>query len=156
MSEDLKDKVRIINPTYNKIRVKRLAKGAILPKKARKSDAGFDLYSTANVTIPARSRALIPTNIAMEIPEGYCGFVCGRSGNTIKRGLVAQLGIIDSGYRNGIGIMAFNETDEPITVEAKERAAQILIIRVPNFELVEADELSDSERGLNGFGSSGQ
>lgn len=155
--DELWDKCRIVNPTFpTEIRFKLLSEDAKTPTKSRTSDAGFDLYATEDVTIAPSGRALVHTDVAMEIPKGYAGLVCGRSGNTIKRGLVGQLGVIDSGFRAGIGIMAFNTTSEPIVIKKGERAGQLLIVPVPDFTLVEVEELSDSDRGLDGFGSSGK
>jgi dUTP pyrophosphatase len=138
-----------------KVRFKKLNEKAVMPTKAHVTDAGFDLYASEAVTIPANGRAIIPTDIAMEIPQGYFGMAVGRSGNTIKRGLVGQTGIIDSGYRNGIGIMAFNFTSEDIAIAQGERAGQIVLMPILECELEQADSLSGSERGEGGYGSTG-
>jgi dUTP pyrophosphatase len=138
-----------------KVRFKKLNEKAVMPTKAHATDAGFDLYASEAVTIPANGRAIIPTDIAMEIPQGYFGMAVGRSGNTIKRGLVGQTGIIDSGYRNGIGIMAFNFTSEDIAIAQGERAGQIVLMPILECELEQADSLNGSERGEGGYGSTG-
>ena len=138
-----------------KVRFKKLNEKAVMPTKAHATDAGFDLYASEAVTIPANGRAIIPTDIAMEIPQGYFGMAVGRSGNTIKRGLVGQTGIIDSGYRNGIGIMAFNFTSEDIAIAQGERAGQIVLVPILECKLELADELGSSERGEGGYGSTG-
>lgn len=139
-----------------KVKFKRLNEKAVMPTKAHPTDAGFDLTASKTTVIPARGRDLIPTDIAMAIPEGYYGMVVGRSGNTIKRGLVGQTGIIDAGYRNGIGIMAFNTTDEDIVVEYGERAGQIVLMPILICEMEEADELTETDRGAGGYGSTGR
>ena len=137
------------------LKVKKLSEKAIVPTKNLPSDAGIDLYVPESITIPANSRALIKTNIAMAIPEGFCGLVTGRSGNTIKRGLVGQLGIVDSHYRGDVGIMAFNTTSEDITIESGERVGQIVIVPFLSVQPEECDELDETDR-KGGFGSSGK
>ncbi len=138
-----------------KIRIKKLTDEALMPKKAHPTDAGFDLYASADVTVPARGRVLIPTDIAMEIPEGYFGLVTGRSGLTIRKSLVGQVGIIDSHYRNGIGVMMFSHRDDDFTIVQGSRCGQILILPLAEVEeLVEADELGETDRE-GGFGSTG-
>ena len=139
-----------------KVKVKKLNPAAVIPTKAHPTDAGFDLVASKTTTIPANGRALIPTDIAMAIPEGYYGMVVGRSGNTIKRGLVGMTGVVDAGYRNGIGIMAFNLTNEDITVKQGERAGQIVLTPILQCELDEVDALDDTDRGTGGYGSTGK
>ncbi len=138
-----------------KIQIKKLSESATTPKKAHPSDAGFDLVASKTTTIPANGRALIPTDIAMAIPNGYYGMVVGRSGNTIKRGLVGMTGVVDAGYRGGIGIMAFNLTQEDITIKQGERAGQIVLTPILSCEMVVAEELDTTER-KGGFGSTGR
>ena len=137
------------------VKTKRLSDNAVLPTRAHHTDAGFDLVASQTTTVPANGRALIPTDIAMAIPEGYYGMVVGRSGNTIKRGLVGMTGVVDAGYRNGIGIMAFNLTASDIVVKQGERAGQIVITPILTCELREVSKLDDTERN-GGFGSTGK
>lgn len=139
-----------------KVQIKKLSENAVTPTKAHPSDAGFDLVASKTTIIPANGRALIPTDIAMAIPNGYYGMVVGRSGNTIKRGLVGMTGVVDAGYRNGIGIMAFNLTNENITIKQGERAGQIVLTPILNCEIEEAEELDTTERNQGGFGSTGR
>lgn len=139
-----------------KVRFKLLNDKAVMPRKAHPTDAGFDLVATQDCTIAANGRALIDTGVAMEIPEGYWGMVTGRSGNTIKRGLVGMVGVIDSHYRNAIGIMAFNLTDEDICIKAGDRVGQFIPIQLVPFEFEQADELEASDRGMGGYGSTGR
>lgn len=137
------------------VKFKKLSEKAITPTKAHPEDAGFDLCTVEDCIIPKRGRCILPTGIAMDIPVGYCGLVVGRSGNTIKRGLVGQLGVIDSGYHDGIGIMAFNMTDEDISVSIGERVGQILIIPHLATDFIENDNFEVMNRG-GGFGSTGK
>lgn len=140
-----------------KVKIKKLSADAVMPAKAHPSDAGFDLYAAADAIIPARGRALVPTDIAMEIPEGYFGLVTGRSGLTIREGIVGQVGIIDAHYRNGIGVMLFSHRDVNYVIHKGERCGQILILPLADVEgLVEADTLTTTDRGEGGYGSTGR
>lgn len=139
-----------------KIRFKKLDPKAVMPRKAHPTDAGFDLCCVTDYNIEPQERALIDTGVAMDIPLGYCGLVTGRSGNTIKRGLVGQLGIIDSDYRGTVGIMAFNMSKETISIRAGERVGQILIIPHLSADFEEAESLTETDRGVGGYGSSGR
>lgn len=98
---------------------------------------------------------MIGTGIAIDLPGDTVGLVTGRSGNTIRRGLVGQLGIIDAGYHGEIGVMAFNMTDEEIAIEKGERVGQLVIVHLPPIELDEATPFGESDRGQGGFGSTG-
>lgn len=137
-----------------KVKIKKLNDKAVMPSKAHATDAGFDLVAINDYVIPANGRCLIDTGIAIDIPIGYFGMVVGRSGNTIKRGLVGQTGIIDSGYRDSIGIMAFNMTDEDIIVKQGERAGQIIIVPYLPSHFENSDEFTVVNRN-GGFGSTG-
>lgn len=137
-----------------KVRFKKLSPEAVMPRYAHPTDAGLDLTAIETITVPANGRALIHTGIAMEIPIGYYGMVVGRSGNTIKRGLVGMTGIVDAGYRGEIGIMAFNLTDADIIIKQGERAGQIIITPTLDCETEEVKALPPSER-IGGFGSTG-
>lgn len=139
-----------------KVKIKRLHPDAAIPTKAHDTDAGLDLAAVEGVTIPARGRALLNTGIAIDLPHLHVGLVTGRSGNTIRRGLVGQLGIIDAGYHGAIGVMAFNATDEEIRIERGERIGQLVIVALPDLSLAEASELGVSDRGDGGFGSTGK
>lgn len=138
-----------------KIRFKKLSENAVMPKKAHKADAGFDLTATQDYIINENGRVLIDTGIAVEIPNGYFGMVTGRSGNTIRYGLVGQLGIIDSGYTGSIGVMLFNTTKFEKRIRKGERVGQLIIMPAPEVEFEEADKLSESDRGTGGYGSTG-
>ena len=120
--------------------------------------AGLDLYSAVDVAIEPMRRVMIPTGVAIALPEGYAGFVQPRSGLAAKKGLsiVNTPGLVDSGYRGELKVIAINtDTDEPITIARGERVAQLVVQRVPAVELVEVDELDATERGEGGFGSTG-
>ena len=124
-----------------------------MPTKAHASDAGFDLASVEEVTIEPNSRYAINTGIAVEIPLGYYGMVLGRSGNTMRKGLVGQTGIIDTGYYDEIKVMAFNTTETPIKINVGDRVGQLLIVPHLMCDFVEGDFTSNNRGG--GFGHSG-
>lgn len=136
-----------------KIKFKKLSQHAVVPTKAHQSDAGFDLASVEDITIEPNSRHAIDTGIAVEIPMGHFGMVLGRSGNTMRKGLVGQTGIIDTGYYDAIKVMAFNTTDEPIQINIGDRVGQLLIVPHLMCDFVEGDFTVDNRGG--GFGSTG-
>jgi dUTP pyrophosphatase len=119
-------------------------------------DAGFDLSACERVELAPGRRALVPTGLAVAIPEGYAGFVQPRSGLAVKHGIsiVNTPGLVDSGYRGELKVALVNtDADKPFVVEAGMRIAQLVVLPVPELELVEVDELPESERGVRGFGS---
>jgi dUTP pyrophosphatase len=129
----------------------------VIPARAYSGDAGVDLSSCARVELAPGERALIPTGLAVAIPEGYAGYVQPRSGLAAKHGIsiVNTPGLVDSGYRGELLINLINtDPSEPFVVEPGMRIAQLVVLQVPELELVEVDELPDSERGVRGFGSS--
>ena len=140
------------------VKIKRLDQELPLPRDANPGDAGLDLYSAVDVVIEPMRRVMIPTGVAIALPEGYAGFVQPRSGLAAKKGLsiVNTPGLVDSGYRGELKVIAINtDADEPITIARGERVAQLVVQRVPAVELVEVDELDATERGESGFGSTG-
>ncbi|MEM9204057.1 MAG: dUTP diphosphatase [Actinomycetota bacterium] len=131
-----------------------------LPAYARAGDAGVDLVAREDVTLaPAGGRALIPTGIAIALPEGYAGFVQPRSGLAFKHGVTClnTPGLIDSGYRGELKVCLINhDPTEPFLVTRGERIAQLVVQAVEHVNFVEVEDLGDSERGDKGFGSSGR
>jgi dUTP pyrophosphatase len=131
-----------------------------LPAYARPGDAGADLRARADVSIPpGGGRALVPTGIAIAIPEGYAGFVQPRSGLALRHGVTVlnAPGLIDAGYRDELMVLLVNT--DPVTgyqVRRGDRVAQLVIKAVAQAEFVAVAELSASERGLGGFGHSGR
>jgi len=128
-----------------------------VPERAYAGDAGLDLASCARVELPPGERALVPTGLAVAIPEGHAGFVQPRSGLAVKHGIsiVNTPGLIDSGYRGELMVTLLNtDARETFVVEPGMRIAQLVILELPEVELVEVDELPSSERGARGFGSS--
>jgi dUTP pyrophosphatase len=137
--------------------IQRLRPDAVVPARAYSGDAGLDLSACERVELAPGERALVPTGLAVAIPEGYAGFVQPRSGLAAKHGIsiVNTPGLVDSGYRGELLINLVN-TDQraAFVVEPGMRIAQLVILPIPELELVEVDELPQSERGVRGFGSS--
>ena len=137
--------------------IRRLRNDAVLPERAYSGDAGLDLAACERVELAPGERATVPTGLAVAIPEGFAGFVQPRSGLAARHGLtvVNSPGLVDSGYRGELRVVLLNtDTSEPFVVEPGMRIAQLVVLPVPELELVEVDELPDSERGVRGFGSS--
>jgi dUTP pyrophosphatase len=137
--------------------VKRLRPDAVVPGRAYAGDAGLDLSACEGVELLPGERALVPTGLAVAIPEGYAGFVQPRSGLAARHGIsiVNTPGLIDSGYRGELRVTLLNtDPREPFTVEPGMRIAQLVVIPIPEVELVEVEELPETERGVRGFGSS--
>lgn len=126
-----------------------------IPKQQTESAAGFDLASAVHVYIEPGEQVLIPTGFAWEIYEGFVGLIRDRSGQAYKQRLTTRAGVIDSDYRGEVGVLAVNESNEPISIEPGERIAQMIVSSYLKCSLVEVDEFSDTERGDNGFGSTG-
>jgi dUTP pyrophosphatase len=139
------------------VAVRRLREDATLPSRAYEGDAGLDLSACEELTLGPGERAVVSTGIAVEIPEGYAGFVQPRSGLAARNGItiVNTPGLVDSGYRGEIKIVLLNtDPREPLAIEPGMRIAQLVVVPVASVRLVEADELAVSERGDRGFGSS--
>lgn len=138
--------------------IKRLDSEVVLPSYAYEGDAGLDLRSNVDIDIAPFERKLIPTGLAVAIPEGFAGFVQPRSGLALKSGLsmANTPGLIDSHYRGELKVIAVNlDGNEAIHISKGERVAQLVIQRVPMVSLMEVDELDETDRGTGGFGSSG-
>lgn len=147
-----------------KLKAKRLTKTSILPEKAHKHDAAFDLYADETAFINYGETKIVSTGIAVEIPEGYYGQIVPRSGLTSKTKIRVQNGTIDSNYRGCLGVIVDNSTSfnsktnaqKVVQINKNDRIAQLIIHKLPEFEIEEVDELGTSERGTNGFGSTGK
>ena len=142
------------------IAVKKISPKAILPTYGSAEAAGADLYACLEepVTIGPGETAWIPTGIAMEVPKGCAGLIYARSSMGVKRGLAPanKVGVIDSDYRGEIRVVLLNHGKEPQTVSHGERVAQMIITPVVTPAYVEVPELSDTDRGTGGFGSTGK
>lgn len=140
------------------VRFKKLSPDAVLPAYAREGDAGMDLRSIAELELPPGGHALVPTGLAMELPEDCEAQVRPRSGLALKHGVTVlnSPGTIDSGYRGEIGVILINHGKEAFKIARGERIAQLVIATVARAEVVEVEELSSTGRGSGGFGSTGR
>jgi dUTP diphosphatase len=137
--------------------IQRLRDDAALPARAYSGDAGLDLAACERVELGPGERAVVGTGLAVAIPDGYAGFVQPRSGLASRHGIsvVNAPGLIDSGYRGEVRVVLLN-TDRraAFVVEPGMRIAQLVVLAVPELELVETEALPESQRGVRGFGSS--
>lgn len=142
-----------------KVNVKKLNENAILPVYSTEFSAGADLYALLDepITIKKGETKLIKTGLAMEIPVGYVGLIYARSGLATKKGLAPanKVGVIDSDYRGEIMVALYNQSDCDQVVENGERIAQMVIAPFIQADFSVQDELTDTVRGLGGFGSTG-
>jgi len=139
------------------IKLKKENKDAILPFYAHKEDAGMDLFSVEEKVIKAKTFALCKTGFSMELPSGYEAQVRSKSGLSLKSGIIVlnSPGTIDENYRGEIGVILMNVSDVDYKVEKNQKIAQMVINKVEHFDMVEVTEISESTRGVNGFGSTG-
>jgi dUTP pyrophosphatase len=138
--------------------VARLRDEAVLPTQAYAGDAGLDLAACDLLELGPGQRGVVGTGLAVAIPEGHAGLVLPRSGLAARHGvtIVNTPGLIDAGYRGEVRIALLNtDREQPFTVEPGMRIAQLVVVDVPAVSVVEVEELSESERGIGGFGSSG-
>lgn len=143
--------------TILKIDIQKLNDHAKLPHYAHIGDAGADLYASEDFTLPAQSCGAVPTGIAMAIPEGHVGYINPRSGMAMKGITVLNApGTIDSGYRGEIKVILANHTDKDYTISTGDKIAQIVFHKYNEVFFEPVDELDNSDRGSNGFGSSGK
>ena len=142
------------------VKLQKLNENAIVPKYGTRFSAGADLYSCEGkaVTVEPHQTVFIHTGIAIEIPAGLVGLVYARSGLASKRSLAPanKVGVIDCDYRGEIIVSLHNHSDEPQTIEDKERVAQLVLTPCFVADFEEVDALSDTERGQGGFGSTGK
>ena len=137
------------------VQVKRLTKDAKLPSQEVRDipDAAWDLYADESIRIVGLGKMPVKTGVAFSIPDGWYGNIRNRSGNAVKTPLMVDAGIIDPGYRGEIKVVLVNHSEYPYDVNKGDKIAQILFGRIPNVEFVEVQELTTSDRGDKGFGS---
>lgn len=144
--------------TEIKIEIKTLTDVAKIPSYAYAGDAGMDLRASETLTLQPFERALVPTGLAIALPEGQAGFVLPRSGLAIKHGItvVNAPGLIDSNYRGELKVILQNtDPHESFTIHVGDRIAQLVVMPVPHMSFIPVETLSSTERGEGGFGSSG-
>lgn len=138
------------------LKIKKLNSEAVMPKYATRDDAGMDLFCLDRVVVAPLARVQVSTGLAMEIPEGFVGLVWDKSGLAHKFGLKVLGGVIDSGYRGEIKIGIINLSTEDYIFEKGHKVAQMIIQKKETPEIVEVAELSVTDRGESGFGSTGK
>lgn len=143
-----------------KIEIKKLRENAVIPTRGSLQAAGYDLYAAIDepVTIKPHTTEKIGTGLAIAVPDGYFGAIFARSGLATKQGLRPAncVGVADSDYRGEYIVALHNDTDEEKTVGTGERIAQLVVMPYLSVEFEERDELSETERGEGGFGSTGK
>ncbi|MBQ1569418.1 MAG: dUTP diphosphatase [Kiritimatiellae bacterium] len=140
------------------LRVKRIDPDAVLPAYQREDDAGMDVRSVEDMTIPAGGRALVHTGLVFALEPGWEAQVRPRSGLALKKGVTVlnTPGTIDAGYRGEVGVILFNSSDEDFRVSKGDRIAQVVVAPVTQAQVVEVEEVDETDRGAGGFGSTGK
>ncbi|MGN0062791.1 MAG: dUTP diphosphatase [Nocardioides sp.] len=149
---------RLETPGALRVAVRRLDPDLPLPSYAHPGDAGADLCTTVDVRLGPGERALVPTGIAIALPEGYVALVHPRSGLAARHGvsIVNTPGTVDSGYRGEVKVLLVNhDLVEPVELRRGDRVAQLVVQRYERADFVAVDELPDSVRGDGGYGSTG-
>ncbi|RWR93859.1 deoxyuridine 5'-triphosphate nucleotidohydrolase [Cinnamomum micranthum f. kanehirae] len=137
------------------LRVKKLSENAVLPSRGSPLSAGYDLSSATAVTVAARGKALVPTDLSIGIPEGTYARIAPRSGLAWKHSIDVGAGVIDADYRGPVGVILFNYSDEAFEVKPGDRIAQLILEKIVTPEVLEVDDLDSTVRGAGGFGSTG-
>ncbi|MCL7031396.1 hypothetical protein MKW94_029975 [Papaver nudicaule] len=137
------------------LRVKKLSENAVLPSRGSSLSAGYDLSSAAEMVVPGRGKALIPTDLSIAVPQGTYARVAPRSGLTWKHSIDVGAGVIDADYRGPVGVILFNHSDVDFHVKMGDRVAQLIIEKIITPEVEEVEDLDSTVRGSGGFGSTG-
>ncbi|KAL1534851.1 dUTP diphosphatase [Salvia divinorum] len=137
------------------LRVKRLSEKAVLPSRGSPLSAGYDLSSAVETKVPARGKALVPTDLSVAVPEGTYARIAPRSGLAWKHSIDVGAGVVDADYRGPVGVILFNHSDDDFEVKAGDRIAQLIIEQIVTPEVAEVDDLDSTARGSGGFGSTG-
>ena len=138
-----------------KIKIKKLNDKAAIPTYAHATDAGLDLTATSIKHDFGKDVFIYGTGLAVEIPEGYVGFLKSKSGLNVKLGIQGE-GVIDSGYTGSVVAKLYNNGNELVEFEPGDKIIQIVFLPIPEVELVKVDNFAKTERGDNGFGSTGR
>lgn len=145
---------------YMKINIKRLTETAVLPERGSAYAAGYDLFAdvTENVKIKPHETKMIGTGLAMEIPEGYFGGIFARSGLSSKEGLRPAncVGVVDADYRGEVKVALHNDGEVVREIKAGQKIAQLVVVPFLGVEFDEVEQLSETVRGVGGFGSTGK
>jgi deoxyuridine 5'-triphosphate nucleotidohydrolase len=144
-----------VNSGPGLLNFKRLDQRAVLPSRGSSLSAGLDIYAIEDLTIRPGERALARTGLAVTIPEGFYGRLAPRSGLATKKGLDTLAGVIDADYRGELRCLLYNAGDETINLPAQSKICQLIIEKIITPAAVWVDEISDTDRGSGGFGSTG-
>ncbi|KAL7081558.1 hypothetical protein ACP275_14G047300 [Erythranthe tilingii] len=137
------------------LRVKKLSEKATLPSRASPFSAGYDLSSAVEMKVPARGKALVPTDLSIAVPEGTYARIAPRSGLAWKHSIDVGAGVVDADYRGPVGVILFNYSDVDFEVKTGDRIAQLIIEKIVTPNVTEVDDLDSTVRGSGGFGSTG-
>lgn len=127
---------------------------AIMPQRAHSADAGYDIFSREDAVIYPNAGGIFDTGVHVAIPEGYVGFVKSKSGLHIKHSIQSD-GVIDSGFTGSIHVKLFNHGSKSVFIKKNQKIAQLVLLPIITPELVQVESLEETERGSNGFGSTG-
>ena len=130
-------------------------KNAFMPTRAYETDAGLDLYSPIDITVPARGSAVIDTGVHVQLPKGTAGMIKSKSGLNVKHDITSE-GVVDVGYVGSMVVKLYNNGDTDYHVQRGDKISQLVIVQIVTPHLMIVDKLDDSERGENGFGSTGR
>ena len=144
-----------VNSSLIALPVQLLSKTARLPKKGSDHSAGYDLYSSEKIVIPAKNKALVSLGISMAIPLGCYGRIAPRSGLAVRNFIDVGAGVVDSDYRGEVKVLLFNFGTEDFTVNEGDRIAQLIIEKIALTSIMQVDTLDQTQRGHGGFGSTG-
>lgn len=142
-------------PIAPKLQVKRLSENALIPTRGSPLSAGYDLSSAEATTIKAGERGIVKTDLSIACPAGTYARIAPRSGLAVKKFIDVGAGVVDADYRGAVGVVLFNFGSEDFVVEKGDRVAQLILEQISMVDAVEVEELSDTERGSGGFGSTG-
>lgn len=132
-----------------------LDEGAFAPERAHSTDAGADLRTLADFTVPPYGSAVVDTGVHVELPAGTVGMIKSKSGLNVKQSIVTE-GVIDEGYTGSIVCKLYNHSGERVAFQRGDKIAQLVVLPVRYVDFERVDELGETERGSNGFGSTGR
>ncbi|XP_026761474.1 deoxyuridine 5'-triphosphate nucleotidohydrolase [Galleria mellonella] len=137
------------------LKFSRISDNAFTPTKGSEKAAGLDMKSAYDCVVPARGKALVKTDLQIELPPGCYGRVAPRSGLALKNCIDVGAGVIDEDYRGNIGVVLFNHSDEDFHVKKGDRIAQLICEKIFYPTVIEVKNLTETKRGEGGFGSTG-
>uniref|UniRef100_A0A0A8ZTR6 Deoxyuridine 5'-triphosphate nucleotidohydrolase n=1 Tax=Arundo donax TaxID=35708 RepID=A0A0A8ZTR6_ARUDO len=148
-------KVAMLSPAPPLLKVKKLSTNAVLPTRGSALAAGYDLSSAVDTVVPARGKALVPTDLSVAVPEGTYARIAPRSGLALKHSIDVGAGVVDADYRGPVGVILFNHSDADFDVRPGDRIAQLIVERIATPEVAEVEDLDATVGGEGGFGSTG-